>query len=137
MEGWATIREFASPLFRSGHHDLNQHAWPPEGSPDAGAYRRIWSIDPLDPNGIVILKIPHISQPHLSDQNLRFVGAGHLQKLIDELKRLFGLYLYIADRIGRHTAKMNDAVVHDGEADDGDYFHAKETSFIPSLVPIR
>ena len=115
-----------SPLLRGSHHDFNQYVWPPQRSPDADAYWRISSIHPLVPNGVVILKVPHIRQPHVGGQELRFVSAGFLQKLIDALKHLVGLYLYITDRIGGHTAKTNDAVVHDGKADDWEYFHSKD-----------
>ena len=64
-----------SALSSSGHHDLNQNAWLPERGSNTSAGWSILSIDPVVPNGIVIVKIAHIRQPHLGEQEFRLYWA--------------------------------------------------------------
>ena len=52
-------------LLRGGYHDFNQYIGPPECTLNAKAYRRILSVDPFVPDGIVFLKVLHIRQPHV------------------------------------------------------------------------
>src|SRR5215471_20111826 len=114
-------------LFRSRYHDLNPNAWMPERCSNTSTHGRILSINPIVPKGVVIVKITPIRQPHLGNQKFRLVGTSHLQKLVDTIQHLSGLHLHVTDWAGWDTAETNDAVMHDGIADDRDDFHARNT----------
>jgi hypothetical protein len=52
-------------LLHSGYHDFNQYIGPPEWTLNAEAYRRVLSVNPIVPDGIVFFEVPHIRQPYV------------------------------------------------------------------------
>src|SRR5262249_25619411 len=100
-------------------HDLNEHPRSPKFGRETSTHRRVYRIDPLVPNRVVIFKQTHVSDPDLGAQQLLLVGSRELEKLIDASQHLSGLGLDIAHyRVGGDAGEIGDIAVNDCLADD-------------------
>jgi len=50
-------------------------------------------------------------------------------------RHLLGVFPYAAGWLGRHAASTDDAVVHDGQADEWQYYHSIEVLQALGLNP--
>src|SRR5712671_2890530 len=100
------------------HHDLDEQAGAGQLGLDAGAHRRVLGIHPFVPGEVVGPEEPHVGEPHLGGQQLRLVGAGPGEEVVDAVEGLLGLGGDVADRIAGDPADVHPIALRDDAADD-------------------